>query len=120
MWRPPSDPLCKQSISLVLDRFLLQRKGKPTLGNVGFLPLAFLEAGQDSCLMTTAEAFAEAYKAKTLHSDDYAQKQRLVGLYSLALKRLNNALSDPVEAVSDSTISAVWLLSIYEVRHPLP
>lgn len=40
--------------------------------------------------------------------------------YGMALCAVNNALRDPALATTDSTLTAVMMLSTYEVRFPLP
>ena len=95
------------SICLVQEHF-------STDGFTDFLPALFAECADQESFMLATEAFAAAYRYNQSNSE--LDRSRSAQMYCGALQATHKALSSPTEAVKDSTLAAVWLLGIYEVR----
>ena len=78
-----------------------------------FLPMIYLEAGPASCLRLALRASSNINLANRVGQDPSWNAQAAVD-YGTAIKATNAALQDPAECVSDQTLVAVWLLSVYE------
>ncbi|KAK5198599.1 hypothetical protein LTR92_001070 [Exophiala xenobiotica] len=103
-------------VPVVLHYLSSRTDGPRFYGYLDFLPELYRETGDDagSCLILATNAVAKAYVTNLSVSS--VNRNGHVQTYGRALKATNSALGDPLERVKDSTIIAVWLLGVHEVR----
>ncbi|KAK5205677.1 hypothetical protein LTR47_007593 [Exophiala xenobiotica] len=103
-------------VPVVLHYLSSRTDGPRFYGYLDFLPELYRETGDDagSCLILATNAMAKAYVTNLSVSS--VNRNGHVQTYGRALKATNSALGDPLERVKDSTIIAVWLLGVHEVR----
>ncbi|KAK7895141.1 hypothetical protein LTR67_005881 [Exophiala xenobiotica] len=103
-------------VPVVLHYLSSHTDGPRFYGYLDFLPELYRETGDDSgsCLILATNAMAKAYVTNLSVSS--VNRNGHVQTYGRALKATNSALGDPLERVKDSTIIAVWLLGVHEVR----
>nr|KAK5436077.1 hypothetical protein LTR18_009656 [Exophiala xenobiotica] len=103
-------------VPVVLHYLSSHTDGPRFYGYLDFLPELYRETGDDSgsCLSLATNAMAKAYVTNLSVSS--VNRNGHVQTYGRALKATNSAPGDPIERVKDSTIIAVWLLGVHEVR----
>ena len=104
-------------VALTLGRFSSSLNGNQLFGLLEFLPGLFQEVEDDSCLVIAADLFANA--CTNLPNQDnlsISQKTTSIQLYQRTLKAINAALRHPTQSLEDATLTAIWLISNYEVR----
>lgn len=101
------------TVPFFLGKFCTSQAPPRSRGFLGFLPAMVSSASQQSSLVSTCKAIAYALFAHRLRTPD-AQSRRAVA-YGDALSATNRALQDRRERLRDETLTAIWLLSIYEV-----
>jgi hypothetical protein len=113
---PPriSDDWKNCAIPLVLNQFSSLVDGDRFYGFLDFLPGLYTATSKTSCLIFATNAVAKTYITNQTHSP--IDENELRHVYIEALRSTNLALQSPSESVQDSTIAAVWLLSIHEVN----
>ena len=72
-----------------------------------------LGSNQSSCLTWAVRAISVAHLGRVSHDPHLIETSRRV--YGRALLNLNAALQDPVEGLSSNTLSAIMILSFYEI-----
>jgi hypothetical protein len=107
------------SVPVALRQFLAPTSGNGSRSHdfLEFLPDLYSETSDGSCLNMATHAVAMAYISNT--SGAFTKTYEHVQTYGRALRATNVALRDPLESVKDSTIIAVWLLGVHEVRMSL-
>ncbi|KIV88522.1 hypothetical protein PV10_08200 [Exophiala mesophila] len=101
------------TVPFFLRKFCTPRVFPRPRGFLGFLPAMVSSAPPQSSLVSTCKAIAYALFAHHLRTPD-AQSRRAIA-YGDALIATNQALQDQRERLRDETLTAIWLLSIYEI-----
>ncbi|PTB68547.1 hypothetical protein BBK36DRAFT_1191139 [Trichoderma citrinoviride] len=78
------------------------------------LPLLYDKAKPDDCLVACVDAASLAYVANREHAASKELFRLAAQHYTVALRRINAALSNPELALADSTLQSVLLLDLYE------
>jgi hypothetical protein len=101
------------SIPLVLNQFSAPFGGSRFFGFLDFLPDLYQYAREDSCLTLATNAFAQvSLSNQTISPPNFKDRAHV---YGKALKSTNQALEDPFKATEDTTVIAIFLLSVREV-----
>lgn len=110
----PRDPE-QQSLSFFLTKFALSAERTEEIwgGFLEALPSLLEGASPKSPLAAAASTTAMASIAWTPGCADY--RQQALSKYVTSLKRINQALRDPMQAESDNLLMAVLMLGFYEV-----
>jgi len=104
-------PDSEQSLSLFFHQYVGLSDGV-TPGMNAFLPLFYQQAQPDSCLKHCVAA--TAYASLANQSKSTATSRKAWESYGKALLSVNAALSDPVESLTDETLSALFVLGMFE------
>ena len=103
-----------QSLCLFFATYVIVPQNEEDSGYLDYLPSMYLEATQGSCLVQTVHAVALIYMYnKGSHIEVKRSARRY---YGSALKTINEALQNPIERLSDSTLLSIWLIQNYEVK----
>ena len=103
-----------QSLCLFFATYIADPQNEEDSGYLNYLPSMYLEATQGSCLVQTVHAVALIYMYnKGSHIEVKSSARRH---YGNALKTINEALQNPIERLSDSTLLSIWLIQNYEVK----
>ena len=103
-----------QSLCLFFATYIADPQNEDDSGYLNYLPSMYLEATQGSCLVQMVHAVALIYMYnKGSHIEVKGSAQRH---YGNALKTINEALQNPIERLSDSTLLSIWLIQNYEVK----
>jgi len=103
-----------QSICLFFANYIADPQGEEDPGYLDYLPSMYLEATKGSCLVQSVHAVALTH---LYNNGSHAEvKQSARRYYGDALKTINEALQDPMERLTDSTLLSIWLISNYEAR----
>lgn len=78
------------------------------------IPRIISSTQEGSPVYAVCDAIACAYFASTTASADAVAKR--AHAYGTALKAVNVALGDPAQYKNDSTLLAIWMFVVYEVR----
>lgn len=113
VYPPLSAALEERAICFFLSNYVLIPHGAIKCGFLGFL-LPMMKAQPSAILSDSLSAVALATfgnqpNAKTL-------KPKAQQAYAKALRQLTNVVSDPKQAAQDTTLAAVLLLGLFEVR----
>jgi hypothetical protein len=77
------------------------------------IPLVLNQFSEDSCLTLATNAFAQvSLSNQTISPPNFKDRAHV---YGKALKSTNQALEDPFKATEDTTVIAIFLLSVREV-----
>ncbi|EXJ79062.1 hypothetical protein A1O3_08563 [Capronia epimyces CBS 606.96] len=103
--------------SLVLPLFFNLFSSSPGFtkydGLMSFLPRAYTQSSPGSCLHAAVAAAADANAFRKLTGSRALLQARHKHL--IALSAVQRAIQDPVEAVQDSTLCSLYVLTLYEV-----
>ncbi|OTA01244.1 Zn2Cys6 transcriptional regulator [Trichoderma parareesei] len=78
------------------------------------LPLLYENAKPDDHLSASVDAASLAYAANRYHDASQVLFRLAAQQYTIALRRINAALSEPELASADSTLQSILLLDLYE------
>ena len=102
-------------IPLVLDKFSSGLADASVDGSMfTTIPRIISSTQEGSPVYAVCDAVACAYIASTVGSA--AAVVQRTRAYGSALRAVNAALADPAQCKNDSTLLAVWMLVVYEVR----
>jgi hypothetical protein len=104
-----------RSVSLLLNLYSVTVDRVRFYGLFDFLPELYREENAYSCLRLATTAVARAYESNLRNGFDAPSNRRTLNAYSKALQSTSTAISNDVECNKDSTLMAIWLLSIHEV-----
>jgi hypothetical protein len=82
-----------------------------------WLTQSYFEGGPNHVLRAAIEAVGMAGISNVFHTPHVMPKSK--GQYYKALAAMKQALNDPVQAIADTTLMAVILLGVFEVRKHL-
>lgn len=103
-------------IPLVLNKFSIDLADDAEANSMfNTVPRVISKAEQGSAVYQVCNAIGRAYLASTTWSPNAIVERARA--YGAALVAVNSALEDPLQCKSDSTLLAVWLFVVYEVRH---
>ena len=103
------------SLCLLFATYIADPQNEEASGYLNYLPPMCLEATQGLCLVQTVHAVALIYMYnKGSHIEAKASVRRH---YGNAPKTISEALQNPIEHLSDSTLSSSWLIQNYEVKN---
>lgn len=105
--RPPPVSVDDRALSFMFKHYV---GSVPNQGVLPYLP-ELLHKDPSPALQSTMKVVGIANMSMMPESRRSARQE-----YSIALRAINDALRDPVAAKSDSTLAAVLLVSVYEVR----
>lgn len=111
----PSQVWSHHVIPLVLDKFTVDL-GDTMIDSSMFatIPRIVSSTYEGSSVFAVCDAIACAYLATTTRTT--AATVNRARAYGTALRTVNAALNDPVECKNDSTLLAIWMFVVYEVR----
>jgi hypothetical protein len=78
------------------------------------IPRIISSTQEGSAVYAVCDAIACAYVARATRSAAAVVKRTQA--YGIALRVVNTALADPTQSKTDSTLLAVWMFVVYEVR----
>ncbi|KIW13180.1 hypothetical protein PV08_08367 [Exophiala spinifera] len=117
MQHEPSRPLSDEWIQQVLSEFshvvLPAMQRTTNFGFLTFLPAMVVATGHDSPVGLVFQAISYAFRC-TGTDDPLAMSKRAM-IYGRGLTATNAALREPSLQTRDETVTAVWLLSLYEL-----
>jgi hypothetical protein len=102
-------------IPLVLSKFSIDLVDAGANSMFNTIPRVISKAEQGSAIYQVCNAIGLAYLASTTWSPNAIVDRARA--YGTALGAVNLALQDPLQCKNDSTLLAVWLFVVYEVRH---
>jgi hypothetical protein len=102
-------------IPLVLDKFSVELVNA-NIDNSMFttIPRIICSSQEGSSVYAVCDAIACAYVASTTGTT--AAMANRTRAYVTALRTVNAALDDPLQCRNDSTLLAIWMFVVYEVR----
>ena len=107
-----------QRVEYFFHNFVLQPSNIDRYGWLTSLPRLYATVGDDSCLRLAVLAASLAYTGPdSAPQTDLSEARQYHGK---ALWALRKALLDPQEVLEDSTLCAVMVLVVYEVRNSSP
>jgi hypothetical protein len=111
----PSQVWSDHVIPLVLGKFSIKIVDTSVDSSLfATIPRIISSTQEGSPVFAVCDAIARAYLASTTGSADaIANRTRA---YGTALKAVNVALGDPAQYKNDSTLLAIWMFVVYEVR----
>ena len=107
---PPND----QAICIFMADYVQAPQNGWPQGHLEFLPSMLHNARSDSCLPRAVYAVAYRYLYNLIGQPSMQSHARYY--YSQSLESIHEALEGPLERLYDSTLLAVWLVGLYEVR----
>ena len=115
----PSQAWNEHVIPLVLDKFSVGR-GNTSIDSSMFatIPRLVSSTQEGSPVYAVCNAVACAYMASTTRTT--AALAHRTRAYGSALRAVNVALADPLQCKDDSTLLAIWMFVVYEVRAVYP
>ncbi|KAJ5548434.1 hypothetical protein N7513_005668 [Penicillium frequentans] len=109
----PSQVWSHHVIPLVLDKFTVDLVDTRIDSSMfATIPRIISRTNEGSSVYSVCNAIACAYLATTTGTT--AATVNRARAYGTALKTVNQALNDPVECKSDSTLLAIWMFVVYE------
>lgn len=112
----PSQVWSQHVIPLVLDKFTVDLVDTRIDSSMfATIPRIISSTNEGSPVYSVCNAVACAYLATTTGAT--AATVNRAKAYGTALKTVSAALNDPVECKSDSTLLAIWMFVVYEVRY---
>lgn len=122
MLNEPARPLTEEWNQQVFSQFsniILPAMQRTTnFGFLTFLPAMVVASGPDSPVGLVFQAMSFAFRCTG--ADDPEALSRRATIYGRALNSTNAALRDLSQQTRDETVTAVWLLSLYEVSKSSP
>ena len=111
----PSQVWSHHVIPLVLDKFSVGLADTSLNSNMfATIPRIISSTQEGSQIYAVCDAIACAYLASTTGSTTALLNRTRA--YGTALRAVNAALDDPVQHKNDSTLLAIWMFVVYEVR----
>lgn len=113
-WYCVSESWNEHLMPLIMNKSSFEMEDGKTKGIFSTIPPLLSNAKEGSPLDLARKAVSCAYLANTTRSSNAISNRSQA--YGIALTAINQALQDPQQYRSDSTLLGVWLLSLYEVR----
>ena len=112
--RSPSMPWEPLALPLFVNFYTTFAGTGKYQGLMSFVPGLYSQSSPDSCLHLAISAAADANAVRKL-TDTRAMYQARAK-YLAALNAAQRAIQDPVDALRDSTLCCLFMLTIFEVR----
>lgn len=103
-----------QSVLYFFDQYVMPPDASGNPGWLEFLPDLYGASNETSCLKPSLAAVS--YANLTNQSSIPWMSVQARHSYGEALRSINSALRDPEQATTDETLTAVFLLGLFEVR----